>query len=259
MSSGATRSAKKNWPIFLKGALRAGATRGATCQAGGYAGGSECLGKFSSVADASRTGHTREPEHLEQKHKTTRKAATHERTPDRQTSRTLSLSHTHTHRSRDRGRRPDVNRKFATDDTARLSPTLTQPPPRASASACGTIACASSTDPSASASARRAPCLPLHLNLNPGELSVHTYATLAAMFLVVRSSILCLQLTAVSLAEIEQLARVNESIGRGSVASASLLPTRQPGLATHTHAGSPARRRARPHLPTSLQKYNRLH
>ena len=73
-----------------------------------------------SVKDTHKnlTGHTREPDpkHLEQKHKTTRKAATHERTPDRQTSR----SHTDTHTHLAIGERCQ-----STDDTARLTPTLT--------------------------------------------------------------------------------------------------------------------------------------
>ena len=74
-----------------------------------------------------RTGHTREPDptHNELKHTTTRKTASHERTPDK--------PHVHTH-------------------THTPPATLPQPPPRASAPARGTIACASSTDLSASAS-----------------------------------------------------------------------------------------------------------
>jgi hypothetical protein len=55
-------------------------------------------GTHATHKSQPRTGHTREPDpkHLEQKHKATHKTATHERTPDRQTSR----SHTHTHASR---------------------------------------------------------------------------------------------------------------------------------------------------------------
>ena len=78
-----------------------------------------------------RTGHTREPDptHNELKHTTTRKTASHERTP-------ADKPHVHTH-------------------THTPPATLPQPPPRASAPARGTtIACASSTDLSASASAR---------------------------------------------------------------------------------------------------------
>ena len=77
-----------------------------------------------------RTGHTREPDptHNELKHTTTRKTASHERTPDK--------PHVHTH-------------------THTPPAPLPQPPPRASAPARGTIACASSTDLSASASGGR--------------------------------------------------------------------------------------------------------
>ena len=53
---------------------------------------------------------------------------------------------------------------MSNDDTARLTHTLSRHRAN-SAKAWGTIACASATDPSASASARCAPCstLPLHL------------------------------------------------------------------------------------------------
>ena len=89
-----------------------------------------------SIKSQTRTGHTREPDpkHNALKHTTTRKTATHERNPDAPHVDSLTRTHTHT---------PPA--------------TLPQPPPRASAPARGTIACAISTDFSASASAR---CLP---------------------------------------------------------------------------------------------------
>ena len=89
-----------------------------------------------------RTGHTREPDptHLKLRHRTTRRTATHERTHTKQTS----LTHSHTHTSRSEN---DVRRRHRPPHTH----THTQP------RAWGTIACAISTDHSASASARRAP------------------------------------------------------------------------------------------------------
>ena len=79
----------------------------------------------------------------------------------RQTSR----SHAHTHLPR----RIDANQQTT---PPRITATLTQPPPRASALASGTIACASSrcsTDPSASLAQRLRPLphLSLHLPLPP--------------------------------------------------------------------------------------------
>ena len=54
----------------------------------------------------------------------------------------------------------------------RMTATLTQPPPRASVLASGTIACASSTDSSASASAASEPPLALPLPPNLVKHSV---------------------------------------------------------------------------------------
>ena len=66
-----------------------------------------------------RTGHTRVPDstHNELKHTTTRKTATHERTPDK------PHVHTHTHTSRSEN---DANQQTT---PPRITATLTQPPP----------------------------------------------------------------------------------------------------------------------------------
>ena len=114
-----------------------------------------------------RTGHTREPDptHNELKHTTTRKTATHSPqtnlTHPRQTSRSHAQSHTHTSRTEH-----DANQQTT---PPRITATLTQPPPRASALARGTIACASSTDPSASASARKPAASPAAAPAAPAQ------------------------------------------------------------------------------------------
>ena len=62
-------------------------------KAGWFVPGSHAALAASVYKSQPRTGHTREPDpkHLEQKHKTTHKTATHERTPDRQTSHSLHV------------------------------------------------------------------------------------------------------------------------------------------------------------------------
>ena len=91
-----------------------------------------CFPRYSIDPHKSqpRTGHTREPDstHNELKHTTTRKTATHERTPDK------PHVHTHTHTSRSEN---DANQQTT---PPRIAATLPQPPPRASALARGTIA-----------------------------------------------------------------------------------------------------------------------
>ena len=96
----------------------------------------------------ARTGHTREPDptHNELKHTTTRKIATHDVTNAPQTNLTFTRAHKTSQTEN------DANQQTT---PPRITATLPQPPPRASALASGTITCASSTDLSASASARR--------------------------------------------------------------------------------------------------------
>ena len=87
---------------------------------------------------------TADPTHNELKHTTTRKTATHERTPEK------PQVHTRTHTPPERRTMPKINRRAhrpAVTAEHTLTKTLTlQPPPRASALASGTIACASSTE-----------------------------------------------------------------------------------------------------------------
>ena len=101
------------------------------------------LGQDTRSTRADRTRHTSSSD--------TKPHAKHQHTNAHQTD----LTYAHTPRDR---------RTMSTDTTDRpgLTPTHTQPPAtareRERAPAWGTIACASSTDPSASASARRTPC-----------------------------------------------------------------------------------------------------
>ena len=105
---------------------------------------SVCVARFSSFLKKKRhdahTTRTDTRDRPDSTRNTSSRSTKQQHTNAHQTDR--PHAHTRTHTSLAIGERCQ-----STDDTAHLTPTLTQPPPRASASAWGTIACASSTDP----------------------------------------------------------------------------------------------------------------